>query len=119
MSPKSEHITPVLKTLHWLPVLLRIRFKLLLLTYGAVNNCAPAYLSDLIHPYKQNRSLRSESHHYLQLPRSKLKSAGDRSFSVAAPTEWNKLPLSLRQADSLSSLNLNSKRIYLNHIFSK
>ena len=43
---KFEHITPVLIGLHWLPVSYRITFKILLLTYKALNNLAPSYLSD-------------------------------------------------------------------------
>ena len=33
----SEHITPVLRQLHWLPIKQRIRYKILLLTYKAMN----------------------------------------------------------------------------------
>ena len=43
----SDHITPVLHDLHWLPVTQRIHFKILLTTYKALNNLAPPYLSDL------------------------------------------------------------------------
>ena len=39
---RSEHITPVLKQLHWLPVSYRIKFKVLLYTYKALNGCAPS-----------------------------------------------------------------------------
>ena len=41
---KREHITPVLASLHWLPVKSRIEFKILLLTFKALNNMAPSYL---------------------------------------------------------------------------
>ena len=41
---RCEHITPVLKSLHWLPVQQRIKFKTLVLVYKAVNNLAPVYL---------------------------------------------------------------------------
>ena len=33
----SDHITPVLKSLHWLPVEARINFKILLITYKILN----------------------------------------------------------------------------------
>ena len=45
---KREHISPVLASLHWLPVKSRIEFKILLLTYKVLNNQAPSYLNDLI-----------------------------------------------------------------------
>mgnify|MGYP001244283639 CR=1 FL=1 len=48
LSPSSESIVPVLKDLHWLPVEQRIQYKILLLTFKAVNGLAPTYLSDLL-----------------------------------------------------------------------
>ena len=42
-----EHITPVLKELHWLPVDRRIEYKILLYAYKALNGLAPEYLSSL------------------------------------------------------------------------
>ncbi len=42
---KYEHISPVLSTLHWLPTKHRIDFKILLITYKALNGLAPQYLS--------------------------------------------------------------------------
>ena len=43
---RTEHITPILQDLHWLPVKERITYKLLLLTYKSINNMAPQYLTD-------------------------------------------------------------------------
>ena len=44
---KQEHITPVLKELHWLPVTVRIRFKILLMAFNCLNLLAPRYLTAL------------------------------------------------------------------------
>jgi len=41
---KYDHITPILQTLHWLPVRQRIHFKILLITYQSINDMAPEYL---------------------------------------------------------------------------
>uniref|UniRef100_A0A8C1PDB8 Reverse transcriptase domain-containing protein n=1 Tax=Cyprinus carpio TaxID=7962 RepID=A0A8C1PDB8_CYPCA len=38
---KYDHISPVLSTLHWLPIKHRIDFKILLITYKALNGLAP------------------------------------------------------------------------------
>ena len=46
--PYRDHITPVLESLHWLPVNHRILFKLLLLTYKCLNGLGPGYLSCLV-----------------------------------------------------------------------
>ncbi|KAF7711562.1 hypothetical protein HF521_000573, partial [Silurus meridionalis] len=58
-SRKYDHITPILSSLHWLPVKFRIDYKLLLLTYKALNGLAPMYLSSLLTRYNPPRSLRS------------------------------------------------------------
>ena len=47
---KCDHITPVLQKLHWLPVKSQINYKILLLTYKALNGLAPSYLSELPTP---------------------------------------------------------------------
>ena len=41
---KSEHITPVLRRLHWLPIKARIQYKILLTVYKCLNGMAPKYL---------------------------------------------------------------------------
>ena len=38
------HITPVLKSLHWLPITSRIECKILMLTFKCVKDLAPNYL---------------------------------------------------------------------------
>ncbi len=45
---KSEHITPVLRSLHLLPVTFRIYFKILLLIYVSLNGLGPKYIADLL-----------------------------------------------------------------------
>jgi len=42
---KREHIIPVLKSLHWLPVVYRPLYKLLMYTYKALNSTAPVCIS--------------------------------------------------------------------------
>ena len=41
---KFSHVTPLLKELHWLPVHLRIEFKMLMIVYKASNDQAPVYI---------------------------------------------------------------------------
>ena len=58
---KYDSITPVLISLHWLPVHYRYQYKLLIYVYKAQHGKAPSYLQELITPYKPNRALRSEN----------------------------------------------------------
>lgn len=47
----KKHISPVLVSLHWLPIKSRIEFKILLLTYKALNGIGPSCLKELVAPY--------------------------------------------------------------------
>ena len=51
---KFDHITPILKNLHWLPIRQRIDFKILILTWKALNGTAPEYLTNLLIPYSKS-----------------------------------------------------------------
>ena len=99
-SPKHDHITPVLKQLHWLPVRMRVLYKLLVLTYRALEGKGPSYLQDIVELYKPKTSVVLRSDGRLDLPWSNLVSYGDRAFSVAAPAEWNNVPSDLKDCTS-------------------
>ena len=99
---RCEHITPVLKSLHWLPVKQRITFKTLVLVYKAVNNLAPVYLKELLYPYVPCRGLRSSENNLLVVPFTRSSVVQQCAFSAAGPRLWNSLPLSLRSASCLS-----------------
>ena len=100
--PRRNHITPVLRELHWLRIHDRIIFKILLLTHKAVNNNAPEYLCDLIRLNVKSTTIRTRASFDPCLlcvpPISKTcaNSFFDRSFVYAAPTLWNALDLDIR-----------------------
>ena len=98
---KYEHITPSVMDLHWFPVEYRIIYKILLLVYKAINGLSPSYISSLLSFCSSSYSLRSCSNKLLQVPRSKLKSYGDRRFSISGPKLWNNIPACLRNDNSL------------------
>ena len=106
---KYEHITPVLKSLHWLPVTQRIHYKVLLLTFKCLIGKAPAYLQELLKVSTQSHSLRSNDQRLLVCPKSKSVKYGDRSFRVAGPTLWNKLPLKIRLSESVNQFKSQLK----------
>ena len=82
---KYEHIAPIFKNLHWLPVESRIDYKILLITYCAINNISPAYIQQLITLYVTARKLTSEDMCLLNVPSSRLQQFGGKSFNRAAP----------------------------------
>ncbi len=79
----------------------RIDFKILLITYKALNGLAPQYLSELLSHYSPSRPLRSQNSGHLIIPRISKSTAGGRSFSYLAPKLWNNLPNTVREADTL------------------
>ena len=113
---KNEHVTPLLKKLHWLPVEQRIKYKISSICFSFFNNTAPSYISDLLTVYTPSRTLRSSSDsRLLSVPRTNSVTYGERSFSFAAPSLWNSLPRSIRYAQSVSSF----KRSLKTHLFSE
>ena len=108
---RCEHITPVLKSLHWLPVQQMIKFKTLVLVYKAVNNLAPVYLQELLHPHVPCRGLRSSENKLLVVPYSRASVIQQCAFSAAGPRLWNSLPLSLSSASILSDLKSQLKNL--------
>ena len=112
--PKAEHITPVLYKLHWLPVRMRILFKLLLVVYKCVQKLAPAYLCELVQPkHKTKYGLRGDLLDLLHIPRSQNVTYGDRAFSVCGPTEWNRIPLDIRHSESVAIFKTRLKTLLL------
>jgi len=96
---KYNHVTPILRKLHWLPVESRAVFKIAVLVYKCINGLAPKYLIDrcmsgVLVPI--NYSLRSSESNLLPVPSANLL-VGSRNFSVVGPRIWNSLPNSLRQ----------------------
>ena len=90
-SPRRNHITPVLRELHWLRISDRIIFKILILTHKAFHGVAPVYLCELITKYEQAtvRTSRTQDCFLLAIPPiSKTCAASffERSFIYAAPT---------------------------------
>ena len=92
---KYCHVRSLLYNLHWLPVKFRIDFKILLLTYKAINGLAPFYLQELISLKEACKyKLRSDCDGLLLNPVKfkTLTTLGDRSFAGSAPKLWNSLP---------------------------
>ena len=79
--------------LHWLPVEVRIIFKMILMTFKALHGLGPLYLSDML-SYKVHLRYNLRYNDSNMLVRPAIRSArttGDRAFSVAAPALWNTL----------------------------
>uniref|UniRef100_A0A8C6NVU5 Reverse transcriptase domain-containing protein n=1 Tax=Nothobranchius furzeri TaxID=105023 RepID=A0A8C6NVU5_NOTFU len=94
---RREHITPVLQSLHWLPVCFRINFKVLLMVFKCLNGLGPSYLS----PYEPSWSLRSSGRRLLVVPKVRTHTHSEVSFQYYGPRLWNELPEDLRAAENV------------------
>ena len=104
---------PLLRRLHWLPIIDRIRFKVAVLAHNAVYAHQPQYLSSLVSRKEPGpRETRSSSGLYLAVPRARL-AVQRSSFSHSAPSVWNDLPAALRSVPSLKSFRTSLKTLLL------
>ena len=113
--PKRQHVTPLLKQLHFFPIQTRIDYKLATLAFRHFDGSLPQHLSSRLDIYQPSRSLRSSNERLLRVPRWKLKSFGYWSFSYQGPVVWNSLPTDLKLSYSLSSFKSRLKT----HLFKK
>jgi len=105
LSPR-DHISSALQTLHWLPIYYRIQLKIALLMYNALAGRCPEYINDIVAPVASNpdgKQLRSAARSDVIVPRCRTK-FGSRAFSVAGPEVWNRLPQSVRSADTVKTV---------------
>jgi len=104
-SSRYNHITPLLRQLHWLKAREGIVFKLALLVYTCQHEAVLSYLADELRQpadFEARRRLRSASSSSLIIRRTRLSTVGDRAFPVAAARVWNSLPQHVTSASSLS-----------------
>ena len=112
-APRRSSTSLCLQQLHWLPVKLRIHFKITSLVERTQLGSAPHYLNILLSNNQPIRSLRSGDRHLLTVPRTRTV-IGSRAFRVAGPVVWNNLPADLRSTDlSLSGFKSRLKLFYL------
>ena len=99
---KRQHMTPILRDLHWLPVKERILYKIGILSFQCVRRTGPAYLVEMftrVSDVEGRSTPRSAARGDFVIPRSNTVTFGPRSFRVSGPTFWNKLPLEMRDQD--------------------
>ena len=94
---------------HWLPVNLRISYKLMLYIYKSINGHSPSYLTQMLEVKERPVRLRQfDDQLQLMVPRNRR--LGTRAaFSVNGPKPWNSLPFNLRNVLSLNSFKKNLK----------
>ena len=114
---KRDHVTPLFRKLHWLPLQARIDYKICVLCFKCINKTAPSYLSDLLEQYVPSRLLRSGSQNLLKIPPRANKKCTEKTFKHCAPYIWNSLPSDIREAKSESQFkNYLKTHLFKSHL---
>ena len=111
---RCDHVTPLLRGLHWLRVPERISFRLAVLVHRCLHGSAPAYLATDLQSVSgvcARQRLRSATTTALVVPRTKHTTIGDRAFPVTAASVWNSLPESVRSLPSLPTFRRKLKTL--------
>ena len=116
-SKKYDSVTPILKTLHWLPVRQRIIYKLLVICYNCYHTASPNYLNELLCKYETGKSLRSKQRCLLYVPQTATKSYGDGVFHLLLLLCGIACQTHLKQHPLLTVLKHPSKHIFLTFRF--
>ena len=104
----------------WLPIRARIQFKMMTFMYNCSRGNAPAYLTELLTKSKPTRVLRSASNAAITyaVPFNKRKTFSDRGFRTAGPALWDKLPIDIREAETLDLFKKKLKTHYFRDFYS-
>jgi len=111
---RTDHISPVLRQLHWLPVRQRIDLKVATLVHQSLSGISPPYLADdcrLVADAREQR-LRSTASRTCIVTRT-YSTFGDRAFGAAGPGLWNSLPSHLKDTDLSHSEFRRSLKTFL------
>lgn len=114
-SGKRDHITPILRSLHWLPVEQRIKYKVACIVFKCLNENGPEYLKCFLNRYSPSRTLRSSSADLLEQKKPTDRIL-DRAFSFSAPVIWNSLSHATRNSGTFDSFRRKLKsELFLSH----
>ena len=119
--PPRVPTTSSLIELHWLPVKARIEFKICLITFKALKFNQPSYIRELLSFASHESTLRLRSAndpYHLHEPRAiGERGFANRSFSYVAPRLYNKLPVAIKQIDSLNTFKSHLKAFLFSHAY--
>src|SRR6218665_3929642 len=98
--------------LHWLPILARVRYKVLLLVAKSQQGLAPKYLCELAPLVRC--ALAADRCDPL-IPWSRTSLSQNRAFAVVGPALWNDSPPALRSVmlQGISSASLRSLKTFI------
>src|SRR5664279_232307 len=97
---KFHHVSPLLKSFHWLKINQRIQYKILSLTCKTLQSQQPVYLFSRLALQTKTKTRSSTAVTLLRPTVTSRLKLTNRSFTHYAPALWNTLPLEMRQPTS-------------------
>ena len=107
---KYDHVTPILKEIHWIPVKKQLFYRDAVLAFKCMKGLAPNYLSSLfITRESVSRKTTRQSDHILNLLPF-TSATGQKSFQYRIAKLWNSLPSNIKLCGSISNFKINLKK---------
>ena len=103
-TPRRAHMTPVLRDLHWLPIVKRCQYKILVFTYNVLHQNALRYICEMVSWYHPNGQLRSANTTSLVPHGHTTPLYGRRFMDTRAAVLWNNFPNNIKCASSIHLL---------------
>lgn len=113
----TDSISRALMRLHWLPVDMRIKFKICVLVHKAIHMNTPAYINTILDVTSTGKITRASHQFFLRVPIPNTRRTGDRAFRYAAPIIWNHLPSEIRASENLHAFKNQLKTYLFNQAF--
>ena len=107
-TPRRAHMTPFLRDLHWLPIVKRCQYKILVFAYNVLHQNAPQNICEMVSWYHPNRQLRSANTTH----RHKTILHGRRLMDTGAAVLWNNLSNNIKCASSLPLFKRHLKTFF-------
>ena len=108
---KYDHVSDLLRSLHWLKIHERIVYKIACLVYNCMKGLALQYLIDILPPNPSKQTLRSSSSSAsMYLPRTcRISQAQQSSFQSIGPHIWTSLPETVQRSGSVNEFRSKLK----------
>ena len=105
--PRRSSVKDEIRKLHWLRVEQRCVYKILLTVFKRFNCTCPGFLCSLLEiSDSETKSLECTYYNTKH---------GRRAFRFTAPRLWNKLPLKMRNEESINTFKKNLKTYLFDH----
>ncbi len=110
---KYDHVTPILKELHWLPVKEHLYYRDAVLAFKCMNGMVPEYLSSQFTARGAVSGRKTRQSGQLNIPLF-TSATGQKTFQYRITKIWNDLPSNLKLSRTISSFKTELKKILLN-----